>query len=69
MGASLVVGVNTEWAYAKAYSSEHDLAATYADWLHFYNHHRPTPGSAAKSQQPVFTTSRELQLTEWTRGI
>jgi transposase InsO family protein len=36
----------TEWAYAKAYPSDHARAATYADWLHHYNHHRPHTGIA-----------------------
>ncbi|QEO08685.1 IS481 family transposase [Protaetiibacter larvae] len=34
----------TEWAYAEAYSSEATRSATYADWLHHYNHHRPHTG-------------------------
>jgi transposase InsO family protein len=33
-----------EWAYATTYLSEQDRAATYPDWLHFYNHHRPHTG-------------------------
>ncbi len=33
-----------EWAYAKPYASEAARAATYADWLHHYNHHRPHTG-------------------------
>ena len=33
-----------EWAYAQTYLSEAARAATYADWLHFYNHHRPHTG-------------------------
>jgi transposase InsO family protein len=33
-----------EWAYAEIYASDEDRAATYADWLHFYNHHRPHTG-------------------------
>ena len=33
-----------EWAYAEVYLSEAARAATYADWLHFYNHHRPHTG-------------------------
>jgi transposase InsO family protein len=36
--------LNSEWAYAQAYCSEEDRAATYADWLHSYNHHRPHTG-------------------------
>ena len=37
-------GLGTEWAYAKAYTSDEARAATYTDWLHFYNHHRPHTG-------------------------
>ena len=33
-----------EWAYARAYTSDEARAATYADWLHHYNHHRPHTG-------------------------
>lgn len=33
-----------EWAYAAAYSSDAARAATYPDWLHHYNHHRPHTG-------------------------
>jgi len=36
--------LTTEWAYAQPYRSEQDRAATYADWLHSYNHHRPHTG-------------------------
>ncbi len=34
----------TEWAYATAYVSDDARAATYATWLHHYNHHRPHTG-------------------------
>ena len=34
----------SEWAYAEIYLSDDARAATYADWLHFYNHHRPHTG-------------------------
>jgi transposase InsO family protein len=34
----------TEWAYAQTYLSDDARSATYADWLHFYNHHRPHTG-------------------------
>jgi transposase InsO family protein len=34
----------TEWAYATTYDSENARAATYQDWLHHYNHHRPHTG-------------------------
>ena len=33
-----------EWAYAEVYSSDAARAATYADWIHHYNHHRPHTG-------------------------
>ena len=33
-----------EWAYAEVYLSDNARAATYADWLHYYNHHRPHTG-------------------------
>ena len=33
-----------EWAYAQTYLSDDARAATYAAWLHFYNHHRPHTG-------------------------
>jgi transposase InsO family protein len=33
-----------EWAYARAYTSDEDRAATYGAWLHHYNHHRPHTG-------------------------
>ena len=33
-----------EWAYAEVYYSEAARQATYADWLHHYNHHRPHTG-------------------------
>lgn len=36
--------ITTEWAYAQVYLSDSARAATYADWLHFYNHHRPHTG-------------------------
>jgi transposase InsO family protein len=34
----------TEWAYAATYLSDEARAATYQDWLHYYNHHRPHTG-------------------------
>ena len=34
----------TEWAYAAAYASEQAREATYQDWIHHYNHHRPHTG-------------------------
>jgi len=33
-----------EWAYVTTYYSDTARAATYADWLHHYNHHRPHTG-------------------------
>lgn len=33
-----------EWAYAAIYDSEMDREATYQDWIHHYNHHRPHTG-------------------------
>jgi transposase InsO family protein len=36
--------VMNEWAYAEVYLSDDARASTYADWLHFYNHHRPHTG-------------------------
>ena len=33
-----------EWAYARTYASDEARAATYGDWLHHYNHHRPHTG-------------------------
>ncbi len=33
--------LTTEWAYAQNYSSDTERQATYTDWLHNYNHHRP----------------------------
>lgn len=33
-----------EWAYAEVYLSDVARANTYAQWLHFYNHHRPHTG-------------------------
>ena len=38
-----------EWAYSRAYRSETERAATYPDWLHFYNHHRGHTALAGKS--------------------
>ncbi|WP_421742620.1 IS481 family transposase [Cellulomonas sp.] len=33
-----------EWAYAAIYPSEAARAASYGEWLHHYNHHRPHTG-------------------------
>ena len=38
------------WAYARFYNSEAERRAALPDWLHFYNHHEPTPPSAASPQ-------------------
>jgi len=38
-----------EWAYAETYRSEEDRCATYQDWLHHYNHHRPHTGIGGQS--------------------
>jgi transposase InsO family protein len=38
-----------EWAYATAYASDTERAATYPQWLHRYNHHR---GHTALSGRP-----------------
>jgi transposase InsO family protein len=34
----------TEWAYADTYLSDDARAATYQQWVHHYNHHRPHTG-------------------------
>ena len=34
----------SEWAYAQIYLCDQARSATYADWVHFYNHHRPHTG-------------------------
>jgi transposase InsO family protein len=36
--------LSTEWAYARLYDSDEARAASYPDWLHFYNQHRPHTG-------------------------
>jgi len=38
-----------EWAYARAYNSEDERAATFTTWLHNYNHHRPHTSLKGKS--------------------
>lgn len=38
--------LTSEWAYADVYLSDQARAATYNDWLHSYNHHRPHTGIA-----------------------
>lgn len=41
--------LNAEWAYAQTYLSDEARAATYQDWVHHYNHHRPHTGIGGKS--------------------
>ncbi|MBY6717288.1 integrase core domain-containing protein, partial [Rhodococcus sp. BP-110] len=41
--------LNQEWAYAHTYLSDEARAATYQDWVHHYNHHRPHTGIDGKS--------------------
>jgi transposase InsO family protein len=41
--------LNQEWAYANTYLSDEARAATYQDWIHHYNHHRPHTGIGGKS--------------------
>ena len=38
-----------EWAYAHTYRSEEARCATYQQWLHDYNHHRPHTGIGGQS--------------------
>lgn len=38
-----------EWAYAQTYPSKADRAATYQNWLHHYNYHRPHTGIDGKT--------------------
>ena len=38
-----------EWAYARFYHSETDREDPFADWLHFYNHHRAHTALKGKS--------------------
>lgn len=38
-----------EWAYAHTYASDEARAATYQQWVHNYNHHRPHTGIGGKS--------------------
>lgn len=42
-----------EWAYAQPYSCESERAATFADWLHTYNHHRGHTALGGKSPADV----------------
>jgi len=30
-----------EWAYARVYHSNEERQEAFANWLHYYNHHRP----------------------------
>lgn len=41
--------LTAEWAYAHTYRSNAARAATYQDWLHHYNHHRPHTGIGGKT--------------------
>lgn len=41
--------LNQEWAYAQTYLSDDARAATYQQWVHHYNHHRPHTGIDGKS--------------------
>lgn len=41
--------LTAEWAYAHTYRSNTARAATYEDWLHHYNHHRPHTGIGGKT--------------------
>lgn len=41
--------LNQEWAYAQTYFSDEARAATYQDWLHHYNYHRPHTGIGGKT--------------------
>ncbi len=51
--------INQEWAYAEVYTSDDARAATYGDWLHNYNHHRPHTGIGGQVPADLpFTTSR-----------
>jgi transposase InsO family protein len=38
-----------EWAYAHTWTSDEARAATYQQWVHEYNHHRPHTGIGGKS--------------------
>ncbi len=51
-----------EWAYTVAYDSEEARAATYQDWVHAYNRHRPYTGIGGLTPQPVFVTHGQLHL-------
>ena len=39
------------WAYARCYASEQERRDALADWIHFYNHHRPH--SACANKPPI----------------
>jgi hypothetical protein len=51
-----------EWADARAYRSEQARRAALSAWLHRYNHHRPTPHSAACHPPAASPTSGTEQL-------
>lgn len=40
------------WAYARLYESTEPRNAALPGWLHFYNHHGPTPPSEAGHRSP-----------------
>ena len=46
-----------EWAYADIYFSDEDRAATYQQWIHHDNHHRPHTGIVAIHPSTAYTTS------------
>jgi transposase len=45
------------WAYRRLYASEAARRAAFGPWLHWYNHHRPTPHSAVAHRSPAAPTS------------
>jgi transposase InsO family protein len=55
----------TEWAYATLYLTDEARAATYDQWLHFYNHHRPHTGIGGEvPADRVHNLTVGLQLAE-----
>jgi Integrase core domain/leucine-zipper of insertion element IS481 len=48
------------WAYRRLYPSEQARRAAFAPWLHWYNHHRPTPHSAVVHPSAAAPTSPSL---------
>ncbi len=49
--------LTTEWAYAATYTSDTARSATYQDWLHTYNHHRPHTGINGNTPIDRITTA------------